>query len=350
MTIVNRLFSLYLLPDFSLQAFSSAIEALRLANEVIGSDVYLWRVASDDGHPVHSNCGVVVSADTSLADERILIGKSGPPSVAVVVGGGRPPQRYRALHTWLRECRAQKLGLAGIASGIFAFAQTGLANGRRCAVHWEQFPSFLEVFPSVEAVQTAYEIDGDLYSCSGGEAAFDMFLRIIDRDHEISIAGRVCEKAIASRIREPGERQRIPLQTRFGINNDALLKIVEKMEAAIAEPVPLERLAAFSGLSRRHIERLFLHELGCSPARYYRGLRLERAHLLILNSALPMVDIAIACGFVSASHFSRSYRESYGRTPQQERFAAAERRNASKQQLGRFRPAPLRADLPQVSH
>ncbi|TIL44467.1 MAG: GlxA family transcriptional regulator [Mesorhizobium sp.] len=325
MKIARRLFSLYLGPGFSLQAFSSAVEALRLANEVLESESYAWRIVSDDGHPVRSSCGLTISVDTSLKEERGLLGKMGFfPSVAVICGGSHPFSANQALHGWLRECRARKLCLVGIASGVFSIAQTGLSNGRRCAVHWEQFPTFVEQFPSVVAVQSAYEIDGDTYSCPGGDAAFDMFVQFVIEDYDTSIASRVCEKAAAMRVRQPGDRQRLPLHAGAAIHHDGLLKIIEQMERTLDEPVALEDMAASICLSRRQVERIFSKQIGRSPARYYLEMRLERAHLLILNSQLPIVEIAMACGFVSASHFSKAYRDSYGTTPREARSEATE--------------------------
>src|SRR5438552_12253752 len=67
---VHRTFSFYLLPDFSLQAFSCAIEVLRLANEAIGRKVYSWQVISADGQPVISSCRLTVSIDSTLRNER----------------------------------------------------------------------------------------------------------------------------------------------------------------------------------------------------------------------------------------------------------------------------------------
>ncbi|MNT66549.1 Exoenzyme S synthesis regulatory protein ExsA [compost metagenome] len=61
--------------------------------------------------------------------------------------------------------------------------------------------------------------------------------------------------------------------------------------------------------------------MGRSPKRYYLQMRLERAHLLLVNSSLPIFEVAVACGFSSASHFSRTYRETYGCTPQRTRQA-----------------------------
>ena len=58
---------------------------------------------------------------------------------------------------------------------------------------------------------------------------------------------------------------------------------------------------------------------GRSPARYYLEIRLDRARHLLIQSDAAIVEVAVACGFVSASHFSKCYRELYGRSPQQER-------------------------------
>ncbi|WP_292216793.1 GlxA family transcriptional regulator [Mesorhizobium sp.] len=342
MKTAERLFSLYLGPRFSLHAFSSAVEALRLANEVLESEIYAWRVVSNDGHPVRSSCGPTISVDTSLREERGLLGKTGwSPSVAVICGGSHPLTADRTLHGWLRECRARKVCLVGIASGVFSIAQTGLADGRKCAVHWEQFPSFVEQFPSVTAVQAAYEIDGDTYSCSGGDAAFDMFVQFVKEDYGPLIASRVCEKAVAMKVRQPGDRQRLPLHAGAAIHHDGLLKIIEQMERNLDEPVALEDMAASSCLSRRQVERIFSKQIGRSPARYYLEMRLERAHLLIVNSQLPIVEIAMACGFISASHFSKAYRENYGLAPREARSEALERRRTGHGTFTAAASAPL---------
>ncbi|MGX8009774.1 helix-turn-helix domain-containing protein [Mesorhizobium sp. ORM8.1] len=96
--------------------------------------------------------------------------------------------------------------------------------------------------------------------------------------------------------------------------------MIEEMESNLTEPLLLDELAESAGLSRRQIERLFRRELGCSPSRYYLNLRLERAHLLLISSQLPVVEIAMGCGFVSASHFSKVYRDVYGCAPHQSRL------------------------------
>jgi transcriptional regulator GlxA family with amidase domain len=319
-------FTFYLLDGFALHAFSAAIEALRLANDVAGHAAYAWHVVTADGQPVLSSCGMRVLADASLMEERDRLHQKGQSRLAVICGGRSVPRADRALEGWIRLCRRSRVPIAGLAGALYCLARAGLLDGHRCAVHWEHFPDFSERFFAAKPHQTTFEIDRDLYTCAGGNAPFDMFLRIIERDLGQDIANRICEIALCERIREASERQRLPLQARLGIDNAILIRIIEQMEANLSEPLKLADMPPVSGLSRRQMERLFRREMGRSPARYYLDMRLERAHLLLLTSSLPVIEIAMACGFSTASHFSRTYREHHGCTPQQTRMTEVERR------------------------
>ncbi|MGQ3213182.1 MAG: GlxA family transcriptional regulator [Shinella sp.] len=319
-------FTFYLLDDFTLHAFSAAVEALRLANAVAGRPIYCWHVVTGDGQPVLSACGTRIAPDGALAEARAWPHQPVQSRLIVVCGGRASPPEDRALEAWLRLSRRNRVPLAGVAGGVYCLARTGMADGHRCTVHWEHFPDFSERFFAVDTRQSAYEIDNDLYTCAGGNAPFDMLLRIVEEDLGQDVVNRICELSLSERVREAGERQRLPLQARLGIDNPILIRIVEQMEANLAEPLKLADMTPASGLSRRQMERLFQREMGRSPARYYLDMRLERAHLLLLSSSQAVIEIAMACGFSSASHFSRTYRERHGCTPLATRMAEADRR------------------------
>jgi transcriptional regulator GlxA family with amidase domain len=91
------------------------------------------------------------------------------------------------------------------------------------------------------------------------------------------------------------------------------------MEQHIEKPLSLEAIAKSSGLSRRQIERLFKRDLHCVPKRYYLQIRLRRARELLLQTAMPIMDITTACGFQSTPHFSKCYRNHFGHPPSAER-------------------------------
>ena len=310
----------FLVPDFTMIAFATALEPLRSANRMLGYEGYRWRLASLDGKPVRASNGVECAVDTSLEDERRKLAGSDRPSM-VIVCSGLDIERYqqRSVFAFLRESHNRGTAIGGLCTGAHVLAQAGLLHGRRCAIHWENLPGFAEAFPKVNVYADLFEVDGDIYTCAGGTAALDMMLKLIGDDFGDNIVNRVCEQVLTDRVRSPSDRQRLPLRARLGVQNSKVLTIIELMEANLAEPLSLVEIASHVGLSRRQIERLFSQEMGRSPARYYLEIRLDRARHLLMQSALPVVEVAVACGFVSASHFSKCYRELYARSPQQER-------------------------------
>ncbi|ESY64047.1 hypothetical protein X742_27050 [Mesorhizobium sp. LNHC232B00] len=103
-----------------------------------------------------------------------------------------------------------------------------------------------------------------------------------------------------------------------------MIAVIERMEASVANPVSVSALVAPTRLSRRQIERLFEREMGRSPSRYYLEVRLQRGHLLLVTSRLSVMEISLACGFASASHFSKVYRDAFGCNPNQTRLLSRE--------------------------
>jgi transcriptional regulator GlxA family with amidase domain len=114
------------------------------------------------------------------------------------------------------------------------------------------------------------------------------------------------------------------LLVRLGVRHPKLLSVIEVMEKNLEEPLNRIDLARDANLSTRQLERLFRKYLNRSPARYYLELRLDKARLLLLQTNMSIIDVALACGFVSASHFSKCYRDFYGRTPRKERGLPAD--------------------------
>lgn len=317
---VKRSFVFFLVPDFTMIAFATALEPLRAANRMLGYKAYEWRLSSLDGQPVHASNFVQCAVDTSLETERRKMSGPDRPSM-VVVCSGIDVESYsnKSVHAWLREEYNRGVAIGGLCTGAHILASAGLLANKRCAIHWENLPGFAEAHPRVQVFADLFEVDQNIYTCAGGTAALDMMLKLIGEDFDENLVNRICEQVLTDRVRNPTDRQRLPLRARLGVQNSKVLSIIELMEANLSEPLSLIEIADDVDLSRRQIERLFRQEMGRSPARYYLEIRLDRARHLLIQSSLPVVEVAVACGFVSASHFSKCYRELYARSPQQER-------------------------------
>ena len=315
-----RHIAFYLYPSFSMLAYASAIEGLRLANRIAGRTLYEWTTISTSGDSVIASNGVPIQPDGSAAETRITPGRDAPFDYAFICGGtGTEHVQDSIAESWLRVQALQNSTIGALCTGAHALARAGLLEERRCVIHWESLPAFRESFPEIQASSDLYEIDGQRMSCGGGTAALDLMLHLIREEHGDELAWAVSELALVDRIRQPDDQQRLSLQARLGIQNTKIIKVIEMMETNIAEPIALEELASRVGLSRRQLERLFARHVGRTPARYYLELRLQRARNLLFQSELSILDIALASGFVSASHFSKTYKQMYGRAPREER-------------------------------
>ena len=299
-----------------MMAFASAIEPLRAANRLTGQALFAWRLYSHDGATVHPSNGIEIAVHGSTRD------KPAADLLLVCAGTQDAGAGDAALFKWLRSAARGGTALGGISLGAYVLAHAGLLDGRRCALHWESLAAFAEQFPRIKTTNDIFVIDGNRYTCSGGTAALDMMLQLIATRHDRALANDVSEQFIHPRIRGTHDQQRMAVQSRLGVANRKLIDAVGMMENAIEDPRDVCDIAAAVELSPRQLERLFAKYLNVNPSRYYLELRLDRARVLLAQTTRPILDVAVTCGFASASHFSRCYRTLYGCKPSDERTPA----------------------------
>lgn len=306
-------FAFMMVRRFSMIAFASALEPLRLVNRTVGHEAYRWIVLSQDGRAVEASNGIAVPAGGSYDD----IGSV----KAAVVCAGTDVHKFdtRSLEAKLRSLPSRGIAIGAVCTGSYVLARAGLLDGYRCTIHWENFDALREVFPNLNLTQELFEFDRSRFTCAGGTASIDMMLSLIVRQHGTEVAGLVLDQLIHHRMRGSHERQRMELRSRLGIAHPKLISVITEMERCIEEPLSCAELADRAGLTTRQVERLFDSYLGEAPMRYYLGLRLDRACQLLRQTTMPIVSVGLACGFVSASHFSKCFHDRFSHTPSDER-------------------------------
>ena len=308
-----RRFVFVLMNNFTMLCFAAAIESLRIANRTAGKRLYDWQILSEDGLPAtcSNGCTFQVDADLTELDREDTL----------MLCGGIDVQKAstKKLLNWIRREARRGVTLAGLCTAGYTMAKAGLLDGKKATIHWENQDSFIEEFEDVILTKSVFVVDGNRITTAGGTASIDMMLKIIADDHGEDLANAVADQLIYSAIRTDQDTQRLSIPTRIGVRHPKLSRVIQKMEQNLEDPISPATLAEEVGMSTRQLERLFRRYLSRSPKRYYMELRLQKARNLLMQTDMTVINVALACGFASPSHFSKCYRAHYETTPYRER-------------------------------
>ncbi|MEM8555562.1 MAG: GlxA family transcriptional regulator [Pseudomonadota bacterium] len=308
-----------LLPDFTLLSLSGALETLRIANRLKQPSPFTYSLVSLDGEPVTCSAGVRFEVHGALPETRH--------GDMILVCGGLEIARNsdKAVLSWLRRESRRGGTMAGLCTAAYTLAKAGLLNDKKATIHWENQESFAEEFDDVNLTKSVFTIDGNRVTTAGGTSSIDMMLSVIALAEGDELASAVADQMIYSTIRTEQDVQRLSVPTRIGVRHGKLAEVIQRMEDNTEEPISPSILARDVGLSTRQLERLFRRYLNRSPKRYYMELRLQKARNLLLQTDMSVINVALACGFTSPSHFSKCYRAQYNTTPYRERGAQSAR-------------------------
>lgn len=100
-------------------------------------------------------------------------------------------------------------------------------------------------------------------------------------------------------------------------------RVLAHIRSRLDKTISVEELAREAGMSASHFSRVFKETMGSTPMQYVLAYRIEQAIKMMADPALPLGEVALACGFSDQAHFSRSFKQVTGQTPRQFRAQAA---------------------------
>jgi transcriptional regulator GlxA family with amidase domain len=305
--------AIVLLPRFTLLVPGCIADALRLSNRVAGRELYRWSI-------IGLEPTVVSSSHVALRADRTIDEVADLTPDAVIICGGLEGHRYvnRRVLSWLRDLDIHGAITGAVSTGIWSLAEAHLLDGRRCAVHWDDVPSFSVRFPLVDIRRDIFAQDGRRLTCSGGTAVIDMMLHLLKLQHGKALADDVAELLIHGRIRAGADKQRRGEDVEAPAARP-LRRAIALMQDHVEPTLSIDALAGRLGLSTRRLERLFGGAFGMPPKRYYDLIRLHRARKLLVETDLPVTEVALRCGYLSPTQFSACFRKRFGLSPRRQR-------------------------------
>lgn len=300
-----------LIPGFSPLGLTCAQEALALANRFAGGRrrYYDWRLISADAAPVKAWNGVRMMVDDGLIELRR------DDTLIVCAGVDAASGSAKEVLNWLRRETRKGMDYGALSSGTLTLAMAGLLDGKRVTTHWEYVDAMEETFAQVEVQQSIYTVDGRVFTCAGSASSMDLMLDRINGDYGVELATWVADQMVYTAPRTDKHAQRVSIAGRTGLRHSKLVDAIELMRENLEDPIPPAAIAEEVGLSVRQLERLFARYMNSSPKKYYLGLRLERARNLLVQTDLSLMEICVMCGFKAPSHFSKTYRKTFGVAP-----------------------------------
>ena len=311
---IEKRYLFLLLDGFPLMPFTNAIELLRIANCVLKTQYYGWMLVSDTGSPVICSCNVQVTVDSALVETTHR------DAVIVCAGNNVRTVITRSIINWIRAQSRNGCEIIGLGAGAYALARSGLLKDKKATISTNNRDSFVEEFPDIELKRTPYVIDGKLYTASDGFASLDLIFHIMSECHGSDFAFSVADMLNYSTISTFNNKGHQLLSNLSGMRHPKVVSVIQMMEENTEDPISPWKLAQIEGISVRQLERLFRRHLNRSPKRYYMEVRLQKARNLLLQTDMPILEVGVASGFLSSSHFARWYKLIYGLSPYQERL------------------------------
>jgi transcriptional regulator GlxA family with amidase domain len=307
-------FEFLLFNGFSNMVLASALEPLRDVKIRSAQGNVDWVISTLDGAPVRSSSGIQIAPDkpfNAQAKARTLV---------LISGYQVRDQINEALKAQLRLAARQAARVVALDTGAWLLASAGLLDGHTATLHWQELDAFEETFPRVQVSHARFVRSGLFITCGGASAALDMTLDLIK-----SLFGSAAAFDASTMFVFDPEHQDDSQRAAKGLRDGGSPKVlgaINAMAENIETPLTTFQLADRVKLSERTLNRMFMRELGITPGRYYKLLRLQRARYLAEETHLSAEQIALRCGFSSATALGRSFTAQFGvsiksfRTPQ----------------------------------
>ena len=310
-------FALTMRPTFAILALSGFVDTLRHAaddNNRNGQIYCGWNIVGPGFDPVPSSAGINVDPDLRFEDLR-----DHPPNYLVIIGGNvmseidHTPAQTLA---YIRNYHAAGGSVVGLCTGSFVVAQAGLTEGKRVVVHQRHRRDFLERYPNVDI--TSREIfveDGRVFTSPGGTASIDLAIELLSRHLGRARALKGLTEMSVDQHRSSFHMPRTPGDDLDNCGDWRVEAAVQLMRERLPNSTTIAAVADTIGISVSQLNRLFMRHAKQPPLAFWINLRLDHARWQLLNTKKAIAQVAFECGFSDAAHFSRRFKQRFGKSP-----------------------------------
>ncbi len=299
-----------------IDAFSIANVWRRLLDREATEDLFTFRIATADGHPVSANGGLILQPHEAISD---VTGAD----IVVIPAMFFPyrifPRRMEKIGRWVKERHKNGSLIASACTGAFLLAEMGLLDRKIATTNWQFAGLFREMHPSVNLkIERLFTEDDGIYCTGAATAFFHLCLHFIHKFGSRELYAR-CAKAL---LVDPDRKSQAPyILYDFWRNHtdEQILNVQKWMEDHFSESIFMDDLAAKAAISPRHFKRRFKKATGETPLTYLQLLRIENAKQKLESTRDPINDITWDVGYKDIHSFRKLFKKYTGLSPKEYR-------------------------------
>ena len=292
---------------FSNHCMANCLEPFRAANTLSANDVYEWNFVTLDGLSVQSSSELRLMPDQKFGETKRA------DFLFIIASYDFRRHDSEASRRALRAAMKRYKNIIGLDSGPWMMAGAGIIDNHRATAHWDIIDEFSEEFVEVNVERQKYIFDGNIGTCGGGMAAFDLSLSIIREINGVTVALDVASMFLS------GADLPQEYRTNTVCKIQEVQKALEIMHKNIEDILTIPNIANKIGISSKQLHRFFLKDLGQSPKKVYLNIRLSFGRHLLQATQKPINEVALRSGYENVSAFSRAFKMRFDQTPSEYR-------------------------------
>jgi transcriptional regulator GlxA family with amidase domain len=268
------------------------------------------------------DCQVASHTELPLLANRVYTDLRGNIDTLLVAGGvGARHRRFEPTFLdWLRKQSQTARRFGSVCTGAFVLAEAGLLDGRRVTTHWNWCRELATDYPRIKVdPDPIYVRDANCYTSAGVTAGIDLALALVEEDLGSALALKIAQMLVVFLRRPSGQSQVSATLTSQKTENRALGDLLAWLPDHLQSDLSIHSLARRTSMSPRNFARVFLREVGATPARHIEDLRLEAARRQIERGTETLEAVADKVGYQSAEVLRRVFDRRLGITPGQYR-------------------------------
>jgi transcriptional regulator GlxA family with amidase domain len=272
-------------------------------------------IVNSDGKPIACLGNISILPTRRMAE----IGRSDLILIPSIADLDKTLEYHGDAIPWLRQQYDRGAQIAGMCTGTFFLAETGLLDHKTATTHWGFVDIFRERYPQINLIPERLITDEvDLYCCGASNACFDLALYLVQKMVGREVALQTAKVFICD-IDRIHQSEWAVFRFQKSHKDDLVLKAQAIMEKRYAE-VNIKNLADRIGISRRSLERRFKAATGETPLKYLHRLRVEAAKRIIETKNWAFDEIAYHVGYENSSYFRKVFTELCHITPKDYRL------------------------------